>query len=812
MRVDVYDRFDAFVGTIPPDQLVGFKHVDELNGEDSVSITTTYQLREGYRLVWSDNYGVCHEHVCQDPQGTHDSSGMVYTDTALNSICETFGDYIEDAVIGAASFARAMDAALSPTRWTLGTCDVDGQLPEETEFLHTSAREAIQTILESGGELETVIVAGGNGVTSRTVNLLAHRGSTGGHRRFAYGKDTTSVSKTEHYGAITACYGYGKTTDSGSGTSDDSLTFGSINGGLNYVEDEEAKQAYGRPDGHGGYANYFDVYENGNCEDAQQLLDETRAYLDEHKVPGVTYEADVLDLVQFGRQWEGVGVGDDVQIVDHEFSPELRCEGRVTKLETDMLSGSQTVTLGNVTDALADIFQQQQQQLSSLTQHASSWDLAAGTSPGFLQQLVDALNERFNVSGMSYCHTSFERGTIWSSVPLDESGNPTEPGGMAIQICSEGFRIASKTNADGSYDWSTFGTGEGFVADHIVAGTLVADLIRAGVLTDSKGNNYWDLDTGEFRLSSTTTVGDQTVQEIAEEAVDGQTQDDIFNKLTNNGQSQGVYLQDGNLYVNGSYIKSGSIDADLITTGSLNASLITSGSINADLITTGHFDADLITTGRIESKDGSTYIDIDTGAVEIAGYPSDADVDDAAKTATNYLRFDSSGLCVGNMTGSLGYNTLIRSDGFQVRNGSTVLSSFSASSVSLGQNSTSSTIDLCGGLGTISYGGSQLTFSSSRAMVFGRSANVFVSSSTTHLGSSSSGSDTQIYGSTIRIGSGSSTVQAYYSGYHSLVPVYRLSSPSDDSDHVYTTSTNERNTLLSQGWGNDGTAFYAFAP
>ena len=75
----------------------------------------------------------------------------------------------------------------------------------------------------------------------------------------------------------------------------------------------------------------------------------------------------------------------------------------------------------------------------------------------------------------------------------------------------------------------------------------------------------------------------------------------------------------------------------------------------------------------------------------------------AAKVATNYLRFDSSGLCVGNMTGSLGYNALITSSQYQIRNGSTMLSSFGASQINLGQNSTSAQISMCGGQGTVAY-------------------------------------------------------------------------------------------------------------
>lgn len=45
-------------------------------------------------------------------------------------------------------------------------------------------------------------------------------------------------------------------------------------------------------------------------------------------------------------------------------------------------------------------------------------------------------------------------------------------------------------------------------------------------------------------------------KEIAN-AIESQTQTDIFNKLTNNGQTQGLYLSNGKLYLNASYLKTG---------------------------------------------------------------------------------------------------------------------------------------------------------------------------------------------------------------------------------------------------------------
>ena len=511
MRIDVYTWQDDYVATIGPEELLSLTHTDELNGEDSVDITTTFALKQGYRLVWADRLGKVHEHVCQDPKGLHAGGDTVYTDTAINSICETYGDYIEDKRPYGYGFLQALNVCLGPTRWTAGTVDQTGTVDKGLTFYHTSAREALQSILECGGELETEITVSGGKVTSRRVGIRSHRGAKGGHRRFTYTKDLASVSRTEHYGAITACYGYGKGIETDTGGYGRKLTFGDINNSKNYVEDATALRLYGRPDGRGGRAHVFGQYENSNCEDAATLLAETRAYLDSRKEPGMTYEADAVDLMQFGRDWEGVAVGDDVQIVDTAFSPALRCEGRVTKLVTDQLGGTVRVTLGNVTETMADMLLAQQQKLSSLSKRSSSWDVAASTPPSFLQQVMDSMNTQFNLAGNSYVHTSFERGLIFGSVPLDADGRSTTGGGMAMQLCSQGFRIADGCKADGSWDWRTFGTGKGFFAEFICFGTMLGDLIKAGTIQDKAGKNYWNLDESELHIGPGAKIGDKDI-------------------------------------------------------------------------------------------------------------------------------------------------------------------------------------------------------------------------------------------------------------------------------------------------------------
>lgn len=45
-------------------------------------------------------------------------------------------------------------------------------------------------------------------------------------------------------------------------------------------------------------------------------------------------------------------------------------------------------------------------------------------------------------------------------------------------------------------------------------GTIVADFVKTGLLEDGVGNNYWNLSTGEFSLSSTARLGNTTVNDL----------------------------------------------------------------------------------------------------------------------------------------------------------------------------------------------------------------------------------------------------------------------------------------------------------
>lgn len=77
---------------------------------------------------------------------------------------------------------------------------------------------------------------------------------------------------------------------------------------------------------------------------------------------------------------------------------------------------------------------------------------------------------------------------------LCEDLDPESPTYGAMCYGTMGFMIAAERTPDNrDWNWRTFGTGKGFFADLIVAGTMLADRIRGGVLQSIDGSLEIDL-------------------------------------------------------------------------------------------------------------------------------------------------------------------------------------------------------------------------------------------------------------------------------------------------------------------------------
>ena len=128
-------------------------------------------------------------------------------------------------------------------------------------------------------------------------------------------------------------------------------------------------------------------------------------------------------------------------------------------------------------------------------------------------------------------------------------------------------------------------------AEYILAGLLAGERIngRGLKVIDDDNNVTLEIDSkGNVILAPKTfSLKGKTVNEIAnssaKSAVDGQTQVDIFSKLTNGGKAQGIYLdENGNIYVNGQFIKALSIAANALAASSITTEKLDTKAVTAE--------------------------------------------------------------------------------------------------------------------------------------------------------------------------------------------------------------------------------------
>lgn len=179
----------------------------------------------------------------------------------------------------------------------------------------------------------------------------------------------------------------------------------------------------------------------------------------------------------------------------------------------------------------------------------------------------------------------------------DADGHPTEmlimdepeeeDAHQIILFNKNGIGYSSNGGATFSSAWVFLGNGTQALPYRQM---FYADIIRAGILGDQAGANYWNMETGEFKLTGAAKVGTDTLSNYVDDKAASKVttydsslnQAAVFNKLTQNGTKQGIALgADGNLYINATYISSGTLSGDRIQGGTVDSANIVSQSGSA---------------------------------------------------------------------------------------------------------------------------------------------------------------------------------------------------------------------------------------
>lgn len=136
---------------------------------------------------------------------------------------------------------------------------------------------------------------------------------------------------------------------------------------------------------------------------------------------------------------------------------------------------------------------------------------------------------------------------------------------------------AFAVSTDGGKTWNAGMDSSGRAVVNVLSAVgLSASWLETGSLVVKKGNKtvfLVDVDTGRVEIVADvfSLSSGKTIEGLAQEAVDSQTQEDIFNKLfkPDGVKVDGVELRDGKIYISATYIDTGELSADRIKGGEL---------------------------------------------------------------------------------------------------------------------------------------------------------------------------------------------------------------------------------------------------
>lgn len=509
-----FNRFGAYLGELTPMQATRTRNVDQC-GVDKVELVLLDNGVDKYdRIVFCDSMGRTCEWIVMSSRESRAKSIPICTVNCYGSMQELSRHFMPTLRRGSKDTPeQALAKALDGTRWSVGQCDEGSG---EYSVYHQSSLASVKDIAEAYKmEVKPVIQlsADGNSIAKRSVSLVKRLGRANTALRLDYGSGLSGIDRVlSADDVVTRLYCYGKgvqtTDDEGNETGGYSrkITFADINGGKEYIQDDSLLEVWGVPGPDGSLMHTEGIFEDGDCEDKATLLAEGRAALAERSKPIVSYEGTVEALGRAGFDANACDLGDNLQMVDTTFPKPLRLSGRVLEIVEDLLGDGSpsSVKVGNVIEGIVKRSDRVQQTIDRLTSSAGSWDSAATLGSAYLDGLIDGLNKVMNETG-GYTYIKPGKGLFVYDKP--EEANPT----MCIQIGGGYFRIADGKNSDGTWNFRTLGNGHGLVADAIVSGTISANLIKAGIIQDKSGKNYWNLDASEVHLGPGATLDDKDI-------------------------------------------------------------------------------------------------------------------------------------------------------------------------------------------------------------------------------------------------------------------------------------------------------------
>lgn len=411
--------------------------------------------------------------------------------------------YIRDKRPDKVKASAALNIALAGSRWKVGKVD-DSQLLS-TNFYDCTRLDALSKIIKTWNlDLHFYLTFDGNKITGRYIDLLGFRGEDTGER-FVYGSNALEVVKEVDVSdvytrVIPRGKGEEKVDEEGKPTDGygrrikiDDVLWEKSKGdpvdkpkGQEFLELKEMTEKFGFSDGEP--RTRVQIFED--IEDPKELIKAGYDFLVKVSRPLVQFKTKISKRSR-------TNVGDIVRIIRKDLDFYYRT--RIYKAHRNLLNETLEVEFGDkLVQSPADRQKIVSDSLNSLEERIKE------TETDLKSSFVDKVNEgithaTFNRDGYNY---ELKKGNKYGlpagyySFDREIDDNPQR----VIYVGAGTLAIADSKKSNGDWDFRTFGTGQGFVADLLVAGTILGGKVRwnledGTLLIGENTNNYnlfWD--------------------------------------------------------------------------------------------------------------------------------------------------------------------------------------------------------------------------------------------------------------------------------------------------------------------------------
>lgn len=390
---------------------------------------------------------------------------------------ELQGRVIKDRRPKNATAQTLADMALEGTGWR-ASAEVSGA--RSLNFYYTPAAKAFESIIKAFNcDYCPEITLSGGQITEKIIYVKESISKDYG-KWYEYGDALLDVvEEQDRKSVFTAIIGRGKGVQSkdengeATGGYGRKITFKDISWskaggdpvdkplGQEYVEIKEATSALGYTDG----SPRIGVKEFSSIEDPEELLRETYKYAKQISHPYLLLKATAIPT-------DAIELGEIVTIIRPDMG--IRYKTKVVRVKTNLLTGISEITIGDQSQVSVA------QAISELAdgQKADKFEVLT-----WLENVQKSLaHDMFNEDGYTYNlkpgnEYHLPAGLYSFNAPIDK--NPTK----AIYFGAGKIAIANHKGSDGSWDFRTFGTGDGFTADLIRAGVLEGGDVRLNLET-----------------------------------------------------------------------------------------------------------------------------------------------------------------------------------------------------------------------------------------------------------------------------------------------------------------------------------------